>query len=99
MSDARQFLALGIKPFSQYADFNGKTGRREYLTFISVFLLTSCLLGALAESLLVLGWCAYLVPILATTARRLRDTGLSPWMMLAVPLVPFLVLVPTVKEF
>ena len=98
LSDAKQFLALGLKPFSQYADFHGKTGRSEYLSFVFVFFLMSWLLAALADFLLLLGWCAYLVPILATTARRLRDTGLSPWMMLAVPLVPLLVLVPTVKE-
>lgn len=96
MKDVKSIVSLAWKAYSKYADFKGKSSRSEYLAFVGVFSLLSVLL----HRVVVFGffWPVSLVPIFAITARRLRDTGLSPWMMFAIPILPLLLLVPSVEE-
>lgn len=98
-NDVKIVLAMAWKAFARYVDFKGKASRDEYWAFILVcFLITRllCLLQAELVAQIIAILC--IVPGLAITVRRIRDTGLSPWMIFAIPLLPLLVLVPTVKE-
>ena len=98
--DVRSFVSLGFKSFVHYADFRGKTTRRECLSFLFAFF--ALMMLALAfKAELFLYWVvfpAYFLPVVSTIVRRLRDTGLSPWMILALPILPLLILVPSVNE-
>ena len=49
-----------------------------------------------ATPLVILALISTLLPTLASFVRRLRDTDVSPWLVLAVPILPFLLLVPSV---
>ena len=94
--DVKTVLALAWKAMTHYADFKGRTTRSEYGAFLIVFCATIRLTADSGLALIVFLVC--LVPIFSITVRRLRDTGLSPWMIFAIPILPLLVLVPTVKE-
>lgn len=99
-SDVKDVVALAWKTFSKYADFKGTIPRNEYLSYIGVLYALATLLS-LMKAELVVYWIVYpacIVPTIACTVRRLRDTGLSPWMIFAIPILPLLVLVPTVTE-
>ncbi|HAQ43802.1 MAG TPA: DUF805 domain-containing protein [Acidimicrobiaceae bacterium] len=69
----------------KYADFGGRSSRREYwgFAFANLILAASCwLLGVVGgplQSLSILYALAVLVPNLAITARRLHDTGRTGW--------------------
>lgn len=74
----------------KYADFTGTATRPEFWWFVLFVALGAALLGALnissSDSTLYLGttlssvWSiATLLPFLAVTARRLRETDRSPW--------------------
>jgi len=69
----------------KYADFGGRTSRREYWGFAFANLIVAAsfwLIGTLGgplQSLSLLYALAVLVPNVAITARRLHDTGRSGW--------------------
>ncbi len=74
--------------FSKYFDFSGRTSRKDFwLTWLCLFLLT-IVIGAITLVLPVLGFVTWiwsliiLIPSLAMGARRLRDAGFSPWLLL-----------------
>lgn len=100
MKDVQTVISLALKAYLHYADFKRKTPRDEYWAFVGSFSVLTSLLFLLKAGMVV--WVVLLpgslVPILAITVRRLRDTGLSPWMILAIPILPFLVLVPSVEK-
>jgi uncharacterized membrane protein YhaH (DUF805 family) len=71
--------------FRKYAEFNGRAGRSEYWWFVVFSFITTAILGSLnlnsSEGTFALGaslstaWSiALLLPQLAVTVRRLRDT-------------------------
>ena len=104
---ARNFQLLGLDiatvfrfwwgEFSRYVQFSGITTRREYIAFSGVNMVVTLLfLVCDAAPLVVLAQLAVLLPTLASTVRRLRDTDISPWMIFAFPILPFLLLVPSV---
>lgn len=98
-NDVKIVLAMAWKAIVLYVDFKGETSRGEYWSFVLVYYLITrllCLLQAELVAQIVAIGC--IIPGLAITVRRLRDTGLSPWMIFAIPILPLLVLVPTVKE-
>lgn len=98
-NDIRIVLAMAWKAIAHYFDFKGKTSRGEYWSFVLVYYLITkslCLLQAELVAMIVAVGC--IIPWLAITVRRLRDTELSPWMIFAIPILPLLVLVPSVKE-
>lgn len=89
--------------FQQYAGFTGVAPRSEYWFWqLFVFLInlggsilasitsaTSDTLGALVYLMLALALLGLLLPTIAVTVRRIRDTGLSPWLIF-LGFVPFL---------
>lgn len=80
---------------SRYVDFNGTTGRKAFIAFTGVTSIGFALFSNSTGITVVLGL-ALLLPCLAICVRRLRDTDISPWMIFAIPLLPLLLLVPTV---
>ena len=74
--------------FSKYFDFSGRTSRKDFwLTILWLFLI-GILIGvitALVPVLAIVTWIwslIILIPSLAMGARRLRDAGFSPWLLL-----------------
>ncbi len=85
--------------FSRYASFSGKTTRRAYVAFCAVNAAVTWLFAVCgAVPLVVIAQLAVFLPTLASVVRRLRDTDISPWMFFAFPLLPFLLLVPSVDS-
>lgn len=87
---------------NHYVDFGGRATRTQYwafvgfnfLVYIALFILTA-MLGQMSDSLATLSGIIYMLfslaiflPSLAIAARRLRDGGFSPWLLL-LWLVPF----------
>lgn len=78
---------------SRWSDFRGRAGRSEFWTFFFVNALVAYamrLVGHAAgiETAVVMYSLIVLVPALAVATRRLRDTGLPGWWLLA-GLVPY----------
>ncbi len=74
--------------FSKYFDFSGRTSRKDFwLTWLLLFLLT-IVIGVITAVVPVIGFVTWiwsliiLIPSLAMGARRLRDAGFSPWLLL-----------------
>lgn len=85
--------------FSRYAAFTGVTSRKGFISFTGVnFVVSRILLMTGARLLAIIFVLATLLPSIAVAVRRLRDTWINPWIIFALPLVPFLLLVPTVTE-
>ena len=82
---------------SRYVDFRGTTSRGAFVAFTGVSCIGFLLVCASMVVTVLLGL-ALLLPSLAICVRRLRDTDISPWMAFAIPLLPFLLLVPSVKD-
>lgn len=83
--------------FAKYVKFSGVTARREYFSFCLVnraVVYLFSISGAIPLAILV--ELVVLLPTLAATVRRLRDTDISPWFIFAFPILPFLLLVPSV---
>lgn len=91
------FAKYFIDPIkNHYLDFGGKATRTQYWAFVGFNLLVyiavlvlSAILGKIAGFLGGLVFVAYvlfalaiLLPWLAIAARRLRDGGFSPWLLL-----------------
>ena len=85
--------------FAKYVQFSGVTARREYFSFYLVngaVVYLFSISGAIPLAILVV--LVVLLPTLAATVRRLRDTDISPWFIFAFPVLPFLLLVPSVTS-
>ena len=96
--DVAAVFGLWWGEFSRYARFSGKTTRRGYVTFWMVNCLAVWLFELSEAALLVLLFSLLVfLPTLASTVRRLRDTDISPWMVFALPILPFLLLAPSVS--
>jgi uncharacterized membrane protein YhaH (DUF805 family) len=85
---------------NQYADFTGRTTRKEYWMFILIFILLYIPFVVIAQffnlPMLTLGFnLVLLIPSIAIVTRRLHDTGRSGWWQLIsfVPVIGSLVLV------
>jgi uncharacterized membrane protein YhaH (DUF805 family) len=74
--------------FSKFFDFSGRTSRKDFwLTWLCLILLgiVITVITALVPVLALITWIyglIILIPSLAMGARRLRDAGFSPWLML-----------------
>lgn len=86
------FFDWGLKPFKQYADFNGRARRKEFWFFHLFTILIGLVIGFMAG---LLGMSpnvsntiqgilniALLIPTLAVSARRLHDINKSGWWIL-----------------
>ena len=95
-----------LMPLKRYADFSGRSRRKEYWMFVLVNIVISVALGfvegrfglvsELGIGMISLVYtCALLVPSIAVGVRRLHDTGRSGWWLLIalVPLVGAIALI------
>ena len=97
MRDIAIIFRLWWSEFSRYAEFRGTTGRRPFAAFMGVTCAGIALLpSSLTVTIILI--LALLLPSMAICVRRLRDTDISPWMIFAIPLLPLLLFVPTIKE-
>jgi len=95
-----------IEALSKYADFSGRSRRREYWYFhlfnliISIILFGMCVSLVNVTGIAVLGFLYFLyslfifIPSLALIVRRLHDTGRSGWWFLIflVPIIGAIIL-------
>ncbi len=96
--DAAAACRLWWNETSRLTVFAGRTGRKEFWSFTGINLAATLFLLLFDASALVwVEWIALAVPAAAACVRRLRDTDISPWMVFAIPLLPFLLLVPSVE--
>lgn len=79
--------------FSKYAEFNGRATRPEFWWFALFIALGASALAYLSENLSSIFLIATLLPLLAVGARRLNDTGKSPWLQLylLIPVAGFII--------
>lgn len=101
-----------LRAMRHYADFGGRSRRREYWSFVLIYLglgiVVAGIEATLAQTvgqplmwLMLLFMLATLIPSLAVTVRRLHDTGRSGWWVLlnVVPLIgPVVLLVFVVTD-
>ena len=88
---------------SQYAEFDGRSSRAEFLyfnLFVAVFVGTFYFFGEMKGAgggiaMAILSSLALLLPYITTTVRRFHDTGRSGWWFL-VSLLPIVGLLPLV---
>jgi len=88
-------------PLKRYADFNGRSGRKEYWMFHLVLLAAAVMcavlagigLGMVAAALLVVATFGLIIPYLAVQVRRFHDQDKSGWFALfnLIPYVGWLV--------
>lgn len=102
---ADDHLAWMLLPLKRYADFNGRSSRKEFWMFalftsVMAAVLTIVIvadtgtfevgtLGSMAAGLLLLGFLGILVPALAVEVRRFHDQGKSGWFAL-LNLIPYI---------
>lgn len=83
-----EFLQPYLNLFSNYANFNGRTRRRDFWMAFLVNIIIVAILSILTNLLSFLGiiqgiyGLVLLVPFLALWARRLHDTNKSAWFLL-----------------
>ena len=93
----KAFSTYFVDPIkNHYLDFAGKANRKQFWLFVLfnflVFLVLSIVLGLLGKTGDVIYFVcqlAVLLPSLGIAARRLRDGGFSPWLLL-IGLIPVL---------
>ena len=78
----------------KYADFDGRATRSEFWWFMLFCLIINSLLGVAAEWAAGIFFVVMLVPSLAVTTRRLRDTNRSPmwWLLILIPVAGWIAL-------
>ena len=70
-----------------HIEFNGCAKRPEFWWFVLINFIVSVLVGVVSATLSLVYSLAVLLPSLAVGARRLRDAGFSPW-LLVLGLIP-----------
>jgi DNA-binding CsgD family transcriptional regulator len=73
------FESLRVCLTQKFAEFNGRASRSEFWWFAVFVLLVASALAYLSEAAVSIFLIAVLLPFLAVGARRLRDSGNSPW--------------------
>ncbi|MBR4682389.1 MAG: DUF805 domain-containing protein [Elusimicrobiaceae bacterium] len=71
--------------FKHYLDFGGKATRTQFWLFVLISVLISIVLGFFGKTGQTISWIfslAIFLPLLGIAARRLRDGGFTPWLLL-----------------
>ena len=76
-----------VAVLKKYVEFKGRTNRPEFWWFVLANFIVAFLVGYIAgiigvPALSTLYSLAVLLPSLAVGARRLRDAGFTPWLLL-----------------
>ncbi len=83
---------------NHYFDFSGRATRTQFWMFALINFIVGLVLGFVCSMFLkektasIIGtiyWLALLLPCLGIAARRLRDGGFTPWLLL-IGLIPFI---------
>lgn len=84
------FLENAIRPIKRYAEFSGRSRRKEYwFFFLGYFLVVfglgflSAVVGSAGQVLLGIFYLAIIIPSLAVGVRRMHDTDRSGWWLIA----------------
>jgi uncharacterized membrane protein YhaH (DUF805 family) len=88
-----------IDAFKKYADFSGRSSRKEYWMFVLIYLIIYIAL-AVIDAVLSGFWLTtifsliLLIPSISITTRRLHDTGRTGWWQLIyfIPLIGLIVM-------
>lgn len=91
------WIGWATLPLRKYADFNGRSSRKEFWMFQLLFLtmfLGCALIGVVigpagAAALFAVGLLGLFVPLLAVEARRFHDQDKSGWLV-ALNIIPYL---------
>ncbi|TFI56861.1 DUF805 domain-containing protein [Sphingomonas parva] len=96
-------MEWALLPLKRYAEFSGRSRRKEYWMFFLLMLaanfavgILGTILGDLIEMVLsLLLLVAFLIPGIAVGIRRLHDTGRSGWWLLIslIPIVGSIILI------
>lgn len=89
-----------LLPYQKYADFSGRSRRKEYWIFTLVNALLTSILEAFANAtdlftiIYVLFALFLIIPSIAVAVRRLHDTGRSGWwyLIILVPIIGWIIL-------
>ncbi len=81
-----------------YVDFKGRATRKQYWMFVLFYFIITFVLGFFGKTGAMLSnifWLALLLPSLGIGARRLRDGGFTPWLLLLllVPVIGWIALI------
>jgi uncharacterized membrane protein YhaH (DUF805 family) len=93
---ADDYVSWAMLPIRKYADFTGRSSRKEYwlfkLVFVAMFLAFAVLAVVaspeVAAVLLMIGLLGLIVPLIAVQVRRFHDQGKSGWFA-ALNLIPY----------
>ena len=86
MAVEQGFLDLGLAPLKRYAQFSGRSRRKEYWYFTIITYLIYMITVAINPMLYGIACLALLIPGISVGVRRIHDTGRSGWWLL-VPIV------------
>jgi uncharacterized membrane protein YhaH (DUF805 family) len=81
-----------LLPFKRFADFSGRSCRKEYWMFALLYVIVVFALGMIGGALDLawlpaIGYLIFIIPLIAVGVRRMHDTDHSGWWLL-VPIVP-----------
>lgn len=86
-------MEWALLPFKRYAQFEGRSCRKEYWSFFLLTFVGMLVVGVLdgllggTGALVGVAYLGVLIPSLAAGVRRLHDTNRTGWWM-ALPLIP-----------
>lgn len=82
----RNFVDSFIYLFTIYSDYKGRTGRKDYFSFIIIFsfflfLLKQIDIGSIINIPLMIYMIIFFLPLFSNTIRRLHDSNHSGWLI------------------
>ena len=87
-------MEWALAPLKKYADFSGRARRKEYWSFVLLFIVAAVVLSAIGNQIGIsllsgLAVLALVLPLIACQVRRMHDTDHSGWWVF-VPVAPFI---------